>query len=72
MGNSEGQVAGARRWWSARVMISEPVSHDGFVNQALVGERLYVGHVGICTKLTVTKPVPPLTPAKVDMIRCTT
>ena len=42
MGNSERELARARRWWSARVMVSEPEGHDGFADRALVAEGLHV------------------------------
>ena len=47
MGNNECELAGARRWWSTRVMVPEPEGYDGFVDRALVGERLHVSHIPI-------------------------
>ena len=60
MGNSERELARARRWWSARVMVSEPEGHDGFVDRALVRERLHVSHIPVCDRVDSHKAGPAL------------
>ena len=60
MGNREREFARARSWWSARVMVSEPEGHDGFVDRALVGERLHVSHIPVCHRVDSHKAGPAL------------
>jgi hypothetical protein len=72
MGNSKRELARARRWWSARVMIPEPEGHDGFVDRALVREGLHVREIPVCDRIDGHKAGPALDTAKVDIIRRTT
>ena len=58
MGNSKREFARARRWWSARVMVSEPEGHDGFVYRALVRECLHVNHIPVCDRVDSHKAGP--------------
>jgi hypothetical protein len=53
-------------------MVSEPEGYDGFVGRALVCEGFNIRESPFATELIVTKLLPPWTPAKVDIIRCTT
>jgi hypothetical protein len=41
-------------------MVSEPESHHGFVDRALVGERLHVSHFWICDRVDSHKAGPAL------------
>ena len=60
MGNSERELAPARRWWIARVMVSEPEGYDGFVDRAVVGEGLNVRQIPVCDRVDCHKAGPAL------------
>jgi hypothetical protein len=51
MGNNERQLARARRWRSARVVVPEPEGYDRFVDRALVREGLHVSHIPVCDRV---------------------